>query len=344
MLRVSRPQAVSYRLAVNHLARRLPARSYAEAAYAGLQDTAPRDALLGLHARVADCEPSAWEDPRLVQTYSPRRAVYVLPRDDLGVFTVGRLPRDPAARQALEDRAERACHELASRPGPAGGLPGDRDVCATGRFAVRWTTSTLHVWEQPRPPADPETARIELCRRHVHVFGPTTPAAFAWWAGVSSRDARHSFEVLAPELMRVDYDGYPSWILAADETAIVTTRPMRGVRFLVASDLRLFGQDRTRLFVGPGLRRHTPLQDTFHPGGLLIDGAIAGAWGRRAGRVTVRTQGPLPAAARRAIRVEAESMPVPGTAVTMSLTEHQTTGRRIGHESRSTSGGGPAFP
>jgi hypothetical protein len=78
MLRVSRSQAVAYRLAANHLSRRLPACSYAEAAYAGLQDTAPRDALLGLHARVAGCEPSAWEHPRLIQTYSPRRAVYVL--------------------------------------------------------------------------------------------------------------------------------------------------------------------------------------------------------------------------------------------------------------------------
>jgi hypothetical protein len=321
-VRVARVQAVNFRLAVNNLSRRLPAGSYAEAAYAGLQDTAPRDALLGLHARVAACEPSAWEHARLIQTYSPRRAVYVLPKDDFGVFTIGRLPRDPVARQALEDLAERACRELAGQPRPAPGLPGHRDVCATGRFAIRWTTSTMHVWEHPRPSLDPEAARIELCRRHVHAFGPTTQAAFAWWAGVSPRDAKRSFDVLAPELMPVDYDGHPSWILAADKTAIVTAEPMRGVRFLVASDLRLFGQDRTGLFVGPGLRQHTPLHDTFHPNGLVVDGSIAGTWGRRGGRVTVKTFGPLPAAVRRAIGDEADSMPVPGAVVTMSLTEH----------------------
>jgi hypothetical protein len=322
MLRVSRTQAVNYRLSVNNLARRLPASSYVEAAYVGLQDTAPRDALLGMHARVADCEPSAWEHPRLIQTYSPRRAVYVLPKDDFGVFTVGRLPRDPVARQSLEDRAERACAELAGQPRPAAGLLGDRGVCATGRFAVRWTASVSHVWEQPRPPIDPEAARLELCRRHVHAFGPTTPAAFAWWAGVSSRDAKHTFEMVTPELMPIDYDGHQAWILAADEMTIVTAEPMRGVRFLVASDLRIFGQDRTGLFVGPGLRRYTPLQDTFHPNAVVIDGSIAGAWGRRTGRVTVKTSGPPPAAIRRAIRDEAESMPIPGAAVTMSLAEH----------------------
>jgi Winged helix DNA-binding domain len=321
-LRVSRAQAVNYRLAANNLSRRLPPGSYVEATYVGLQDTAPRDALLGMHARVAACEPSAWEHPRLVQTYSPRRAVYVLPRDDFGVFTLGRLPRDAVAMRSLQERADGVARELASRPEPARYLPGDRQVCATGRFVVRWTTSALHVWEQPAPSIDPETARIELCRRHVHAFGPTTPAVFAWWAGVPLPDAQHSFDVLAPELMAVDYDGHQSWILANDETAIVTTEPMRGVRLLVASDLRLLGQDRTTLFVGPGLRRHSALHDTFHPNGLLIDGAIVGAWGRRGGRVSVKAVGPLPESLRRAIRDEAESMPIPGAAVTMVLAEH----------------------
>jgi hypothetical protein len=322
-LRVTRSQAISYRLAVNNLSHRLPAGSYVEAAYVGLQDTGPRDALLGLHARVKTCEPSAWEDPRLIQTYSPRWAVYVLPKDDFGIFTVGRLPRDPADRQALEDRAARACAELAAQPGPARRVPGDdRAVCATGRFAVRWTTSALQVWEQPPPSIEPEAARMELCRRHVHAFGPTTAAAFAWWAGVSSRDARHTFDVLGAELAPVDYDGHPAWILAADENTIMTAEPMRGVRFFVASDLRLFGQDRTGLFVGPGLLPHTSLHDSFHPHGLVIDGSVVGAWGRRAGRVSVRTSGPLPPATRRAIQDEAESMPIPAATVTMSLTEH----------------------
>jgi hypothetical protein len=321
-LRVSRTEAVNYRLSANNLSRRLPAGSYAEAAYVGLQDTAPRDALLGMHARVSACEPSAWEHQRLIQTYSPRRAVYVLPRDDFGVFTVGRLPRDSAAQRSLQERADSVARELAGQPPPARYLPGDRGVCATGRFAVRWTTSALYVWEQPAPSIDPEAARLELCRRHLHAFGPTTPTAFAWWAGVLPRDAQHTFDLLAPELLPVDYEGHQSWILAADETAIVTAESMRGVRFLVASDLRILGQDRTQLFVGPGLHRHTPLHDTFHPGGLLVDGTIAGAWGRRGGRVSVRAIGPLSESLRRAIRDEAESMPIPGAAVTMALAEH----------------------
>ena len=321
MLRVSRMQAVNYRLVVNNLSTRLPAGSYVEAAYVGLQDTAPRDALLGLHARVAACEPSAWQHPGLIQTYSPRAAVYVLPADDFGVFTLGRLPRDPAARPVLEDLAEKSCAAMDGQEVRGHALLA-KGGCATGRIAVRWTANAVYVRERERPSTDPETARMELCRRHVHAFGPTTPAAFAWWAGVSVRDARKTFDLIAVELLRVDLAGHDAWVLAADESALRSAGPVRGVRLLVASDLRLLGQDRAQLFVGPGKNDHSPLQDWFHPNGLVVNGGIAGAWGRRGGKVNIKAAGRLAPSTRAAIHAEAASMPVPGKAVTVSLTEH----------------------
>ena len=218
MLRVSREQAVNYRLVgqqpVQPPAR--PART-SRRRTPGCRTRAPRDALMGLHARVEACEPSAWQDPGLIQTYSPRAAVYVLPADDFGVFTVGRLPRDPAGAAGLEDLAEDACRALNGQELRGHGLARVAAACATGRIAIRWTTSALYVRERERPSIDPEEARIELCRRHVHAFGPTTPAAFAWWAGVSARDARKTFDLIAPELMPVDLAGHDAWVLAADE-------------------------------------------------------------------------------------------------------------------------------
>ena len=321
MLRVSRMQAVNYRLVVNNLSTRLPAGSYVEAAYVGLQDTAPRDALLGLHARVEACEPSAWQHPGLIQTYSPRAAVYVLPADDFGVFTVGRLPRDPQTRQVIEDLAEQSCAAMDGQEVRGTALLA-KAGCATGRIAVRWTASAVYVRERERPSIDHQDARLELCRRHVHAFGPTTPVTFAWWAGVSVPDARQTFSLIADELMRVDLAGHDAWVLAADEYALMSAEPMRGVRLLVASDLRLLGQDRRRLFVGPGQNERSPLQDWFHPHGLVIDGRLAGAWGRRGGKVNIKAAGPLAPPAKAAIHAEAQSMPIPNTAVTVSLTEH----------------------
>jgi hypothetical protein len=135
---ITREQAVAYRLHVNHLVERLPAGSHEEAAYVGLQDTAPRDALLGLHARMAGCVPSDWEHPTLIQTYSPRAAVYVLPVRDFGVFTVGRLPLDAEAVRRIDVPAEKVCAILDGGE-RRGGMGRDlREACASGRIVGAW--------------------------------------------------------------------------------------------------------------------------------------------------------------------------------------------------------------
>ncbi|MFI5692351.1 DNA glycosylase AlkZ-like family protein [Kribbella sp. NPDC051586] len=307
---ITREQAVAYRLQVNHLVDRLPAGSHAEAAYVGLQDTAPRDALLGLHARMSECVPSDWEHPALIQTYSPRAAVYVLPATDFGVFTLGRLPLDADAVRRIDVVAERVCAMLDGRERRGGWGRELREACASGRIAVRWDTSSLWAREVPRPTIDLAEARVELCRRHVHCFGPTTPKAFSWWSGLSPADARVVWGLLAGELVEVDFDGAAGWILAADEEGLRSAPSPRGVRLLVASDLRLFGRDRDARFIAPGLRELTPAADTFHPNGLLVDGRIAGAWGRKGGRVSVVLAESLSATQYDALEAEVASMPV----------------------------------
>jgi len=135
-------------------------------------------------------------------------------------------------------------------------------------------------------------------------------------------DARKTFDLIAAELLPVDLAGHDAWVLAADESALRSAEPMRGVRLLVASDLRLLGQDRTKLFVGPGQNERSSLQDWFHPHGLVVDGRLAGAWGRRGGQVNIKAVGPMAPSIRAATHAEAASMPIPNKAVTVSLTEH----------------------
>ena len=57
--------------------------SLRRAAWAGLQDSMPRAALLSINARVEGTGPSAWEHPSLVQVWGPRYHVYVVAARDL---------------------------------------------------------------------------------------------------------------------------------------------------------------------------------------------------------------------------------------------------------------------
>lgn len=189
-LAVARAQAVAHRLRVNHLAARLPAGSYVEAAWAGLQDTAPRDALVALHSRVEQCKPSAWEAPGLVQTYGPRLAVYVLPQDAFATFTLGRTSYDPAEASRITHLAQEVCEAIGDAERLGALDPQVRIACVSGRLAVRWTASALYAREVPRPDVD-----VRLSRR---VGRPVREAVEAEALAMPVPGARMSVAITGP--------------------------------------------------------------------------------------------------------------------------------------------------
>lgn len=73
-LELSRSQILAHRRRVGSLDERLPAgtKSLRRAAWAGLQDSMPRAALLSIHARVGGTRPTTWEHSSLVQLWGPR--------------------------------------------------------------------------------------------------------------------------------------------------------------------------------------------------------------------------------------------------------------------------------
>src|SRR2546427_11095081 len=112
---ITREKVLAFRQRASFLHKRLPPGVLVDAASAGLQDSAPRSAVLALHARVKDVSPSAWRDPRFVQVWGPRGAVYVVPSRDVAVFTLGRSPRNPVLAAAVRTAAEKAKRALPNR-------------------------------------------------------------------------------------------------------------------------------------------------------------------------------------------------------------------------------------
>src|SRR5689334_24991418 len=104
-LDLTRPQILAFRRQAGALDERLPRgqRSLRRAAWAGLQDSMPRAALLSIHARVEGTEPSTWEDSSLVHLWGPRYHTYLVADRDRAVFTLGRLPDESGAPRVAED-------------------------------------------------------------------------------------------------------------------------------------------------------------------------------------------------------------------------------------------------
>ena len=324
-LDLNRRQVLAFRRQAGALGERLPAgpRSLRRAAWAGLQDSMPRAALLSIHARVAGTGPATWEDPSLVQLWGPRYGVFVAAACDLAVFSLGTLPEDARGLNRAEDLAARLHAALGGTRmtyGEAGRLLGVnpnslRYAAATGTVLIRWEGARLPVvWTVPPPQLSPADARLELARRYLHIYGPTTPEAFRRWAGISARSAVSVFEALGPSLTPVRTPVGEGWILARDEAAFLAgPGPAAPARLLPSGDayFLLYGADRALLVPDEGCRGElwTP---RVWPGALLVGEEIAGTW-RRAGPVlTVRTWRRLSPAERDAVTEEAGSLPLPG--------------------------------
>ena len=282
----------------------------------------PRAALLSLHARVEGIGPSSWEDPSLVQVWGPRYSAYVVPRDYVALFTLGRLP-DGAKRRRAVETADRLEAFLADRrldavtAGRGVGIHPNalRYAAPTGRILIRWDGARQPtVWTVPAPAMEPMDARLELARRYLHVFGPTTAEAFARWAGITPPMGSAAFEALRPSLTPVRTPIGDAWILSADEPAFsAPPDAVAPVRLLPSGDtfFLLQGADR-ELLVPDATRRGQLWTSRVWPGALLVAGEIVGTWRRPGAVVQVDAWRALSAGERDAVEAEVASLPLAG--------------------------------
>jgi hypothetical protein len=324
-LDLTRSQILAFRRRVGALDQRLAPgpESLRRAAWAGLQDSMPRAALLSIYARVLETEPLTWADPSLVQLWGPRFSVFVVPACDLAVFSLGTMPDDARGRQRAADLAADLAAAIGSERTPhkeAGSRLGIdpnrlRYAAATGTVLIRWEGARQPtVWIGPAPELTASEARLELARRYLHSYGPTTPEAFGRWSGIGPRPAQAAFSALAGSLTPTRTPVGEAWLLSEDEAAVrADPGPAAAARLLPSGDAFFLLQGADRDLLVPDLARQRELWTSrVWPGALLVDGEIAGTW-RRAGAVlSVQTWRALSAAEREAVEAEAAALPLPG--------------------------------
>jgi hypothetical protein len=322
-LRLTRRQILAFRRRVGELDERMPKRaeSLRVAAWAGLQDSMPRAALLSLHARVEGVVPSTWDDPSLIQLWGPRYNTYVVAKRDFALFSLGRLPAPGKSRLRAERMAERLRDQLGGRrmtdreaAGALGVGNAIRYAATTGTVAIRWEGARAPViWSVAGPNVDPVDACRELARRYLHIFGPATASEFARWAGISAGAGRDAFLSLEASLVPVRSPLGDEWLLADDEPAMrAPERASAPARLLPSGDayFLLDGAER-ELLVPREDQRQRLWTSRVWPGALLVEGEIRGTWRRAQHTVRIETWGRLARAARDAVEAEAMALPLP---------------------------------
>jgi len=325
-LKLTRSHILAFRRRAAALDERLPRgrRALRRAAWAGLQDSMPRAALLSIHARMAGTEAASWEDPSLVQVWGPRFSAYVVAKRDIAVFTLSRLPDEAGPLKRTQDIAARLRAALAGSRMTQGAAAramrakhGNqlRYAAPTGTVVIRWDGSRQpEVWNVPAPEMDPHKARLELARRHLHVFGPATPEAFAKWAGIGPSSGIGAFERLGKSLTLVRTPIGEARILSRDESLFrAAPGPTATARLLPSGDTWFLLQGADRELLVPNERERGSLWTSrVWPGALLVEGETVGTWRRAQHVITIQPWHRLSRAQRNAVEAEAEFLPLPG--------------------------------
>jgi Winged helix DNA-binding domain len=331
-MRVTREQALAFRLARHHLTKRLSPGRMKSAAVVGLQDTPPGTAGLALAAR-ADVAPEALDE--LVLVPSIRGAPLALAEEDLAVFTAGLDPPDEEAAKAVVgnawksldgitamealDRVSEAVHD-SLRDGP---LPRDdfhqalrerlpkellwwcrgckshhvhpslwRATGIRGVLAIVGRDGRSAVFGLPPKAPQLEDPGAELARRFLRAYGPARPKLFADWAGLAKSHANVLWE-RAGTLAEVEVDGKKAWALADDNRALAKEPQVDGVRLLANLDPLNAGRDRELLVPDPAVRKRI-WTVLGGPGTVLAAGEVAGLWrAAKKGKKLVVTVEPL---------------------------------------------------
>jgi hypothetical protein len=189
--------------------------------------------------------------------------------------------RSPMTRAALTERlAERgfptegqAAYHLMHHAGLSGLL------CYGPERGGEETFVLLDDWADVGAALPEDRAHAELARRYLDAYAPAGAEDLAAWSGLTLTKSRAALSAITEELVEVEFDGEPLWLLRSREEWL-DDGPARSpnVRLLPRFDTYLLGYRDRDLSVPEAYAKRV------HPGGgilhavLLVDGVAAGTW------------------------------------------------------------------
>ena len=166
----------------------------------------------------------------------------------------------------------------------------DAVICNGARRGKQFTYALLEERVPPAPPMDREAALATLACRYFTSHGPATLKDYAWWSGLTVRDAKAGIDLAGSALVCDEVDGFTFW--SADRpvrkdrpyvgrTTRANTRGASPCAHLLPNyDEYLIAHKDRHLVVSPGSGDGVVrIKDPFvHH--LVLDGTLAGSWTR----------------------------------------------------------------
>lgn len=154
----------------------------------------------------------------------------------------------------------------------------DGVVCSGPRRGKQFTYALLDERSPVSPSLSRDEALLELTRRYFTTRSPATPHDFAWWSGLTLKDAKRGIDLASRELEPVTLGGQGYWISTA---APPPPRSKRTVNLLPNYDEYFIGF-RDRRACGDRIGHTRPITGgtALIPHVIVIDGQLVGAWRR----------------------------------------------------------------
>jgi hypothetical protein len=147
-------------------------------------------------------------------------------------------------------------------------------------------------------------ARVELVRRYLGAFGPSTRADIADWSGLRVSDFAAALDALEPLRRFRDESGRE--LLDLPRAPLPPADTPAPVRFLPKWDNTLLAHKDRRRVLPEELRKAVIGKNGDVTQTFLVDGIVAGSWtSDKQGKVAITPFAPLPRTARRAVEAEA---------------------------------------
>ena len=301
----------------------------------GLQAQYAPSIYIGLWTRVRDVDRAAvtraLEQRRAVQATLMRATIHVVSREDYWPFELAvrgarrdwamRSMADAPSPRRMRTVAARARELLADGPLPRAELErelGKAEFRMLGMWLDLVRVPPAGTWERRRadlmglaerwigPPEDHDEASgaVVLARRYLAAFGPSTRHEIADFCGLSLGSVDAALARLELRGFRAE-DG--AELIDLPRAPLPPADTPAPVRFLPTFDATLLVHARRSQILPE--RHRTRIFNTKMPqsvGTFLVDGAVAGAWRPREGRIEIEPFEALTRAQRRAVDAEAE--------------------------------------